>query len=565
MFPAVNDNAQGPERGLPPTTTIAALLALGLAMRLALLPVGAHPDLLSVYDRVRLVLSGSHDWSDFSIQALPMALHGLWAWITGVALPDMGGVNWPDPTELEVWREARRVLSVTSAGTLALWKLPYLLCDLAVGLVLTRLVPARRAAGVLALWACHPVLLYAIGLFAKYESFMLLPLVLGLLQLKRGRTGVGFLLFGVAIAMRLYPLLLLPAMVWCATPSTRRRLELAALAAAPLGVVLAGSSLAERTGLPLVAAWGVALVAAGAVGVAYLACSGRRLEPLVGAAVVLAAAWASPYVLETTFAADSSAWNALHHLRFVFGDLGAQRMDGLWWFGLAWSAVVIGAGLRARRRTDVASAAEDVLDAALCAALVFFSLSLFHPQYAALLAVLVLARMHRLPSGSAIHALQLLGLGVLAMHPAFLSGSTTVRLLVPLAPDPVLGLPDPRDLFPPALAALPWPAAGRALMLVAAGWTVFEILRSPRERDGHCARPLPLAAALATWPLAGLFYVRVVGRAAEAEGLESPLGPVLAEWGARLSPSGPVGAALAAALLIAVAAGVAGARSARSR
>jgi hypothetical protein len=332
-----------------------------------------------------------------------------------------------------------------------------------------------------------------------------------------------------------------------------------------LSVVLAGSALAERAGLPLVAAWVAALVAAGAVGVAYRVFAGRRLEPLVAAALLLVGAWVAPPVLGATFAADSSAWNALHHLRFVFGDLGAQRMDGLWWFGLAWSAVVIGAGMRARRRSDAAEAGADVLDAALCAALVFFSLSMFHPQYAALLAVLVLARMHRLPSGGAIHALQLLGLGVLAMHPAFLEGNTTVRLLLPLAPDTVPALPDPRTLFPPDLAALPWPAAGRALMLVAAGWSVFELLRSPREREGHCARPLPLVAAMAAWPLAGLLYVRAVGRAAEAEGLESPLAPLLAEWGARLSPSGPVGAGLVAALLIAVAAGVAGARSARSR
>jgi hypothetical protein len=177
-----------------------------------------------------------------------------------------------------------------------------------------------------------------------------------------------------------------------------------------------------------------------------------------------------------------------------------------------------------------------VLDAALAAGLVFFSLAFFHTQYTALLMVLVLARWHRLSAAPGLHALQVLG--VLLLLFGFGEGSTTLALALPLAPEAVWARLEAQAPFTAPLAALPWPAVGRALLVVAAGGMAWNLWR---RTGGDPAPPrgrVALGLALAAWPVAAVAVWLSTDRTVAVE--------LAAEWGRRLAPTTAVGAALVA-------------------
>ena len=483
-----------------------ALLALALGVRLALLPSAAHPDLLSVYDRVRLWLEGPATLAEHSLMALPLLLHGLWAKLSGVELPNLSGVPWPAPSEEAVFEQARNLWERTPLATLALWKLPYLVADLAVGWVLSRAVPKRRALGVLALWALHPIALYASGLFAKYEPFMLLPLAGGFLWIARGRLRLGFTLFGLAIAMRLYPALLLPAMLAASAKDARSRLELGALALAPLACVLGACGLSQL-GWPPALAWCALPLAAAVAWRLYLHCARRRWELgfLLGCALL--ALGLLPGVLGALGATRSPLGDLGHHARFLIADAQGGPLS---WFALAWGASWLLAGhwARLRGRDSAEAAGRDALDAALLAGLAFYSLAFFHPQYAALLGALVLVRLHRLRDGGPAHGLQLLG--VLLLLLGFREGHVSTQLFLPLAPRAVSELPTPLAGLPAGLESWPWVEVGRSLLVLGSAWMLLDLLRTRRE-EGLQPVEAPLRAgrwalcALA-WPVVALAW-----------------------------------------------------------
>jgi len=238
---------------------------------------------------------------------------------------------------------------------------------------------------------------------------------------------------------------------------------------------------------------------------------GRRVEPVLLCALVASLALLAPAIWSALTDVHSPLAELSHHTGFLFRDMAAGRgVEGLSWFLLAWCASLIVAGHWARERGpgDARAASRDVLDAALLSALAFYSLSFFHPQYTALLALLVLARLHRLKDCGPAHGLQLLG--VLFLLLGFLDGNATTQLFLPLAPASVAQLPSPQQSLPLVLSTLPWPALGRSLLVLAALWMSFDLLRTRRERGEH-QRPAPLRPTLylvcvCAWPLAALSY-----------------------------------------------------------
>jgi hypothetical protein len=501
------------ESGAPPTAFARRLwgwLLIGAALRCALLPFAFHPDLLSVYDRVRLVRDGSIELADCGFQALPILLHLLWAKLLALPLPDLSGVPWPEPSEAEIFEQGWKMMTAPGAlVSLALWKLPYALADLACGWLLARIVGARHALTALALWMLHPIALFTTAVFAKYEAFMLVPLLGGLLLLVRGRTAAGFLALGVAAALRIYPLLLIPPLVLLCAPGARRRLELGAIALAPLVWVLASvatRSLAVGLLLPPVL-----------VGLALLdqRLRGTRTHRALLAALALGTVLAAPWLHRALFASDNSFANVFHHLSFLASpsDASAAGQSVLSLFGLSYGLLL----LWCQRRSSAQGAPEharvdpeQLLDATLLAALCFYGSSFFHPQYAALLCCLAILRLPRLAEGGIAHALQISG--VLFSLLAFRGGNASVRLFTPLAPLDVHHLPEPLDVMPAGLDALPWPALGRTLIAVGSVWMALGLLgwlpnpRLATSRGGLAA----LACAAALWLLAPCAYVASV-------------------------------------------------------
>jgi hypothetical protein len=507
----MHDSSLQPSRDEADWTLRAAVRALGpwllvgFALRLLLLPACMHPDLLSVYDRVRLLHEGAFRLSDYSFQALPLLLHDLWARACGVTLPDFSGVRWPNPTEGEIFDQTRHLLAEPQALVwLALWKLPYLVCDLLVGCAIAWSVPRRHAVYAGALWMLHPLALYASSVFAKYEPFMLLPLVLGLGSLLRGRTTRGALLLGIAGALRLYPLMLVLPLALAAETGARKRSEFVALAALPLVCVLGASAGAAAW------AWWIAVPLAAGSWWAYTRVRGTRGEWFAAAVLALVVCVAAPRIFASLFDARYSIEQVFHHSSFLTESLDASSAAEA---GVL-SPFLLGYGLLLlwvlRRSSEVGAAARAnfVLDTALLAAACFYGLSFFHPQYIALLAAIACLSLHRAPGFAAAHGLQIVGALLLLL--AFPGGHTTVQLFLPLSPADVGSLPEPAAVMPRALAALPWPGLGRTLLALGGVWIAIEVLRAARNdsavEPARTSRWL-LYLGIGAWPAALVAYL----------------------------------------------------------
>jgi hypothetical protein len=464
------------------------------------LPTALHPDLLSVYDRVRLIYSGQFELSDFSFQALPILLHDLWARLTQVPLPDFSGVPWPNPTEGQIFEQTGILLSQPQALLwLAIWKLPYLLVDLCVGIAIAWAVPRRHARFAGALWMLHSLALYASAAFAKYEPFMLLPLVLGLGSLIRGKTTRAMILVGVACAMRVYPLVLVVPLAIAAGRTTRERLECAALAGLPFACVLGASAVGHAL------AWWIAAPAAIGLWYGYRAIRARRWEWVAGVVLAIGAALALPSLLDRLQAARYSVENIFHHAVFLnSGASQAADIGALSPFLLAYGALVL---WLLHRSGSVAAADRPgfAFEALLLAAACMFGLSFFHPQYVALLAVLACLCLHRARGLASAHGLQVLG--ALCSLLAFPGGHTTVQLFLPLDPANVASLPEPTAALPRALAGVPWPTLGRTLLTLGGAWMALELLRRDRRAHAAPAREPWLWIGAAAWPIALALYV----------------------------------------------------------
>ncbi|MFT5290026.1 MAG: hypothetical protein ACI82F_002097 [Planctomycetota bacterium] len=475
---------------------------IGFGIRLAFLPLTVHPDLLAVYYRIDLWRQGVLGPQDFHLQSLPMLVHRCFAALLTVPLPDLTGLPWPGTPE-EIYGKTQAVLS--SPGSVALvflWKLPYLLVDLACAFVAMRLVPRARRLATFRLWMLHPILLYVVVVFGKFEPFMMLPLLLGLLDLKEGRERRGFLWLGVSIAMRIYPVFVVLPMILAVSPSPRRRLESYALLGAPLLLVLSWGALDSSmhfAGL----CFGIA-----ALVFSYGRLQGRPAEPLLWVAALIPVAILTGPILGV-IGGRLGEINPLewHGARLFDGRVTLYGNDAILIFSLVFGVVCLWAHELAQVRDSRSTRQrvfDDSMDVALVAGLAFFGFCSLNPQYFVLLGALAILRLHRAPEMAAAHALQVLGL--LLYMTSFPGGSVSTWLFAPLAPTEILSLPGPLELLPTQLAWIEWAAFGRVLLLLGCLWMAWKIVRSRRSDIptflGSGARSGTLIASSLCWPVA---------------------------------------------------------------
>lgn len=238
-------------------------LGVGLVVRLALMPFTVSADLLAVYWRSHLI---AYDGRLFGEYLVNMGAH--YAHAVSLRLLD-----WLLPAPYEIWTHpwwwadsfalSPQILRWFSTQpwtyqTLFALKIPYLLADLSAGLILLALL-GRRAAPqnvrrAWAFWMLSPIGLYASYVFGRYEMFAVVLVLGALLACERERPWLGAILLGLAITMRTYPLLLIPifalvvarrpllsppASGGSATALALLQAAWAAVALAPLGLVMA--------------------------------------------------------------------------------------------------------------------------------------------------------------------------------------------------------------------------------------------------------------------------------------------------------------------------------------
>lgn len=158
--------------------TIIILLALGLLVRVMLMPIAFHPDLFWItYHAQRLALHGEVT-KDLSMQPIPHLLYTATIWLFRPALAPPE-VVWPDEWRLmgqEEYQGAFELrVQIASAPrihlTLFLLKLPHLAFDLASAFLLLALLRKRSRETIIAFafWMFNPIGLYISYVYGRYD------------------------------------------------------------------------------------------------------------------------------------------------------------------------------------------------------------------------------------------------------------------------------------------------------------------------------------------------------------------------------------------------------------
>jgi len=92
---------------------------------------------------------------------------------------------------------------------LFLLKSPYLVFDFACAFLLLHILPDRKK-GLLAFifWMVNPVSIYVVYIFGRYETLHLFFILLSLYFIKKNRFSLALLILGIAVTIRIYPVML---------------------------------------------------------------------------------------------------------------------------------------------------------------------------------------------------------------------------------------------------------------------------------------------------------------------------------------------------------------------
>lgn len=158
---------------------------------------------------------------------------------------------YPYPPVWAVAEAGAEWLSRRGLGTFAMnVKLPVLFADL---LIVAALVAAGRAgrAPPMAAWiyAVHPVSVLITGFHGQFESLALLFILLSLAALSRGSRDASALLLAGAIAVKSFPVVLLPFLAMANGVGWRKALRYGILALAPVGLLLLPFAVADFSAL----------------------------------------------------------------------------------------------------------------------------------------------------------------------------------------------------------------------------------------------------------------------------------------------------------------------------
>lgn len=227
-----------------------AWAGVGAVVRLALLPLGISSDTLAVYWRAHLMAFHADVYDEYLVNMGAHAVHAVWL---RVVQPLMGAPDglwthpwwWADPFGLIPQHLTAFLARPDAWRVITLLKLPYVLAEVAAGLVLLRLAWGRddgrvrdaatrwRARRLWAFWMLSPAALYATLVFARYEAYPVLAVVVALLLAERGRPWSSALVLGIGITLRTYPLVFVPVFALVLHRGVWRQLRWSAVAVAP--------------------------------------------------------------------------------------------------------------------------------------------------------------------------------------------------------------------------------------------------------------------------------------------------------------------------------------------
>lgn len=230
-------------------------LGVGLAVRLAVMPLAFHSDLLAIYWRAHLIAYEGELFASYLVNMGAHYVHAVSLRLLAPILPPPEAVWtqpwwWADSGGLEPQITREFASSPEVFSTLFALKLPYLAVDIGAGLLLLALAGAARPDAVRrawAFWMLSPIGIYATYMFARYEAFPVALILAAILACERKRPWSGAVLLGLAITMRTYPLLLIPVFALVAVRGLGRQGAWAGLALVPFALTMVTNRLLGGT------------------------------------------------------------------------------------------------------------------------------------------------------------------------------------------------------------------------------------------------------------------------------------------------------------------------------
>ena len=90
-------------------------------------------------------------------------------------------------------------------------KIPYLVADFGIGLILGKLTGSKK---VFYFWLLNPLSFYLIYILGNFDVVVALTSLLAFFLIERKKDSWGFLVLGLGVALKLYPVLFLPFFIW---------------------------------------------------------------------------------------------------------------------------------------------------------------------------------------------------------------------------------------------------------------------------------------------------------------------------------------------------------------
>lgn len=218
-------------------------LLIGLLIRLTFMPIALHLDLLSVYQRSSLVAYGGVSWAGIG-QTFVHYIHAFFLLIFRPLMPYLESAL-PGATgsaSLQGWKEF--IIHPNVFRTLFLFKIPYLIFDLSCAfLLLAIFLERKKGLAAFKFWMLNPVVIFAAFIFSRYEPMAIFFILLSLYYAKNNLAARSLFSLGIAVIIRLYPLILLPFFIIILGKGLRQRLKLVFWGLLPLGIMIVLSKL----------------------------------------------------------------------------------------------------------------------------------------------------------------------------------------------------------------------------------------------------------------------------------------------------------------------------------
>lgn len=215
---------------------------IGLLIRVVVMPFSSHNDFLSEHIRVFQIISGKNLFPGI-FQFLSHYIDAFFMKIFLPFIPDVENVFALPPsgfTTVEISDFLNFVSAEHIWRTIFILKIPYLIFDYwSLFLILKIMKDKDSAARVFKFWMVNPVIIYSVYIFGRFETYPIFFLILFFYLVEKGKNPfLAFLVFGISIICRGYPLIILPIVLLILNSPWLKRLYYLIISLTPLGIVL---------------------------------------------------------------------------------------------------------------------------------------------------------------------------------------------------------------------------------------------------------------------------------------------------------------------------------------